>query len=110
LSPNKAGHPVNLKTFQAPLAYDSKIPLSANTIKDLTWLLDNYHVPVQKQAFLRSVLSVVDPVVEEQVSDMEFDSEEEVCQEAENNEDEINNSQEDNLQNEAQDGSDNVPF
>ncbi|KAK3919936.1 Dihydroxy-acid dehydratase [Frankliniella fusca] len=84
MSPNKAGRPVNLKNFQPSPAYESAIPLSANTIKDLTWLCDNYHVPVEKQTFLRSVLSGVEPAVEgEQVSDIEYESDEELCQEDE---------------------------
>ncbi|KAE8742503.1 hypothetical protein FOCC_FOCC011969 [Frankliniella occidentalis] len=80
MSPNKAGRPINLKNFQPPPAYESAIPLSANTIKDLTWLCDNNHVPVQKQAFLRDVLSGVEPAIEEeQVSDIEYESDEELC-------------------------------
>ncbi len=84
MSPNKAGRPVKLKTFQPPLAYESNIPLTANTIKDLTWLCDNFHVPIEKQAFLREVLSGVELAVEEeQVSDVEYESDEELCQEEE---------------------------
>ena len=78
---NKPGRPVNLKTFKPPLAYDNSIPLSSNTIKDLTYLCDNFHVPLHKQTFLRNVLEGVNPVEEEEISDIEYDTDEEVCQE-----------------------------
>jgi hypothetical protein len=81
MSPNKRGHPVNLKSYQPPLAYTSKIPLSNNTIKDLTWLCDNMHVPLNKQGFLRGVLSAVDPCLEEDMTDVEFETDEEICTE-----------------------------
>ncbi|XP_046391544.1 uncharacterized protein LOC124159678 [Ischnura elegans] len=79
LCPNKKGHPINLKSYVPPVAYESNIPLSQNTVKDLTWLCDNLHVPVHKQAFIRSVLAHVNPVTEDSISDMEFDSDEELC-------------------------------
>lgn len=79
LSPNKRGNPMNFKTYKPPLAYDSHLPLTKGKIEDITWLCDNYHVPQQKQEFLRNVLAGVYPVDEEEVSDLEYDSEEERC-------------------------------
>lgn len=77
MGPNKTGRPVNLKSFKPSLAYDSNIPLSKNTIKDLTCLCDNCHIPINKQAFIRNVLSSVNPVEEEELLDPEFESDEE---------------------------------
>lgn len=81
LSPNKPGHPVNLKTFQPPLAYESSIPLSAITIEHLTWFCDKNYVPLLKQDFLRGVIAGVEPVDEEVVSDVEYDTEEDDLEE-----------------------------
>ncbi|XP_034252976.1 uncharacterized protein LOC117652289 [Thrips palmi] len=87
LSPNKQGHPVNLKSFEPPRAYESRIPLSATTIAHLTWLCDKNYVPIQKQGFLRDVLADVEPVEEEVVSDIDYDTAEDEpddpCQENE---------------------------
>lgn len=100
LSVNKRGHPINLESFQPPLAYDAHIPLKENTIQDLTWLCENFHIPINKQDFIRNVLQGVYPVEEEDVSDMEFDSDEERCQEDDMQEEDghlgedINNSEE----------------
>ncbi|KAE8749138.1 hypothetical protein FOCC_FOCC004044 [Frankliniella occidentalis] len=95
MSSNKKGRPVNLKAYEPPLAYTGSIPLSTNTIKDLTYLCDNLHVALEKQTFLRSVLSGINPVEEEVVSDLEFDSDEEMCNGSGNTED-LSNSRENN--------------
>ena len=53
-------------------------------------MCDNNHIPINKQAFIRSVLSVVNPVVEEEFSDLEFESDEELCHEDPEKEDDGN--------------------
>lgn len=95
LSPNQPGRPVNLKTFQPPQAYGSAIPLSATTIKHLTWLCNKNYVPVLKQKFLRDVLAGVEPVDEEVVSDVDYDTEEDELEDEESeNEDDVHDEEE----------------
>ncbi|KAK3908779.1 hypothetical protein KUF71_003421 [Frankliniella fusca] len=71
---------VKLLSQKSIFSYQGNIELSANTVKDLTYLCDNLHVPLGKQTFLRNVLAGVNPVEEEEVTDLEYESTEEICQ------------------------------
>ena len=102
---NKPGHPVVLKTYQPPAAYEGNIPLSANTVKDLTYLCDNFHIPLNKQKFIRDVLLGVTPVEEEVVSDVEYNTDEEICNEESDNEDQQQESDDENQHEDEDDGS-----
>jgi len=78
LKPNRVGHPFNLATFTPPAAYTDRIPLPDKKIQDLTLMCDKDYIPLPKQEFFRSVMAGCDRTGEE-VTEPEYESEEELC-------------------------------
>ncbi|KAK3932989.1 Penicillin-binding protein PbpB [Frankliniella fusca] len=79
ISPNKPGRPVNLKTYNPPPAYNSSIPLPANTMKCLKSLCDSLAIPASKHAFYDAVLAGCHEVDDNEATDPEYNTDEEVC-------------------------------
>jgi len=79
LRPHRVGHPINLATFTPPAAYPDRIPLPNKKIRDLSTMCDSDYVPKPKQGFLRSVIDSCDRTEEDEVTEPEYESEEEMC-------------------------------
>ncbi|KAK3920097.1 Proteasome subunit beta type-2 [Frankliniella fusca] len=78
LSPNKPGRPVNLKTYNPPPAYNSAIPLSANTVRDLTNLCNSLAIPISKHPFYNALLSECNPTEEDNATNPEYETDEDL--------------------------------
>lgn len=61
----RRGHPVNLKTYEPPLAYSGKIPLKKKTIDHLRQLMKTLAIPSKYHAFFETIFSDVEPTDED---------------------------------------------
>jgi hypothetical protein len=61
----RRGHPVNLKTYKAPLAYPGKIPFNTKKIKDLEEQMKKLSIPSRYHDFYKRIIDGIEETEEE---------------------------------------------